>query len=121
SLGSPRFDIAARIPQNASENQVPEMFQILLAERFQLVFHRGTAARPIYALVVAKGGTKLKKASPEATNTGAPASVEEFYGALQTHTIPNTDGRGSTITISNPRMGTVRQTGDPFEIQRWKA
>jgi len=120
-LGSPKFDIAATIPQGATENQVPELFQALLADRFHLVFHRGTGARAIYALVVAKGGIKLKKASPEAANTLAPASVEEFYGAAQTRTIPNVDGRGSTIMISNPRMGTVRQTGDPFEIQRWEA
>ena len=53
---SPRFNIEANIPQGASKNQVPEMFQNLLADRFKLVIHRQTANLPVYALVVAKGG-----------------------------------------------------------------
>jgi hypothetical protein len=35
-LDAPRFDIEATIPQDASQNQVPEMFQALLADRFKL-------------------------------------------------------------------------------------
>ena len=39
-----------------------EMLQTLLAERFQLKFHREQRERSVYALVVAKGGPKLKVA-----------------------------------------------------------
>jgi uncharacterized protein (TIGR03435 family) len=127
--GSPRFDIAAKIPQGASEHQVPEMFQALLADRFKLAFHRGNKNGATYALVVEKGGLKLKEAVPEAgaqvsaaaADPGAPPSIDGFFGAVQTRTTANADGRSSTTTISNPRMGTVRQTGDPFGIQRWEA
>jgi uncharacterized protein (TIGR03435 family) len=58
--GPTRFDIAARMPQGASEHQVPEMIQALLAERFKLAAHRGT-------LLVMKGGVKVKEAAPEKT------------------------------------------------------
>ena len=126
-LGSPRFDIAAKIPQGAPENRVPEMFRDLMADRFKLVIHRGTANRAIYALVVAKGGLKLKEAAPDA---GAPipsedpdgaSSVDGFYGVIHDRTTANADGSGYTTMISNPRMGTVRQTGDPYRIERWEA
>jgi len=126
SLGSPRFDIAAKIPEGAMEHQVREMFQALLADRFKLAIHRGTANRSIYALEVAKGGLKLKESAPEPgvpvppADADAPPSIDGFYGGVRTQTIPNADGSDST-TISNPRMGTVRQTGDPYRIQRWEA
>ena len=127
--GSPRFDIVAKIPQGGSERQVPEMLQALLADRFKLAFHRGNKNGALYALVVEKGGLKLKEAVPEvgtqvpavAAEPVAPPSVDGFFGAVQTHTIANADGRTSTTMISNPRMGTVRQTGEPFQIQRWEA
>ena len=126
AVGPPRFDIAAKIPEGASETHIPEMLQALLAERFKLVIHRGTANLPIYGLAVAKGGLKLKKAVPEAgaqvppTDADETRSLDTFYGNTQSRTIPNADG-GELVTISNPRMGTVRQTGDPHQVQRWEA
>jgi len=59
-MDSASFDIAAKIPESASQNQVPEMLQALLVDRFKLATHRSTANQPIYALVVAKGGLKIK-------------------------------------------------------------
>jgi uncharacterized protein (TIGR03435 family) len=35
-----RFDIVAKLPDGASTDQVPEMLQALLAERFNLKVHR---------------------------------------------------------------------------------
>lgn len=126
AVGPPRFDIAAKIPEGAPETHLPEMFQALLAERFKLVIHRATANLPIYGLVAAKGGLKVKEAAPEAgaqippTDADAPRSLDTFYGNTWSRTIPNEEG-GDSVTISNPRMGTVRQTGDPHQIQRWEA
>jgi uncharacterized protein (TIGR03435 family) len=127
ALGSPRFNIEANIPQGASKNQVPEMFQNLLADRFKLVVHRETANLPVYALVVAKGGPKINKAAPRegagspSVDLDAPSTFDGFYGTVQTRTIPGADGSGSVTTMSNPRMGTVRQTGNPYRGQRWEA
>ena len=127
AVGSPRFNIVAKIPQGASKDQVPEMFQALLAERFKLVIHRGTANLPVYALVVAKGGLKVKEPTSEpgaqspSTDPDTPPSLDGFYGNIQSRTIPNANGGDSVTMISNPRMGTVRQTGDPYRVQRWEA
>jgi uncharacterized protein (TIGR03435 family) len=126
AVGPPRFDISATIPEGASETHVPEMFQALLAERFRLVIHRGTANLPRYGLVVAKGGLKLKRAVPEVgaqvppTDADASRSLDAFFGNTRSRTIPNEEG-GDSVTISNPRMGTVRQTGDIHQVQRWEA
>lgn len=59
-LSSDRFDIVAKMPVNASDDQLALMLQKLLADRFQVVFHREPRTVAAYALVVAKGGPKLK-------------------------------------------------------------
>jgi uncharacterized protein (TIGR03435 family) len=65
-MESERFDIEAKLPDGASQDQIPEMLQALLAERFKLAVHRDTKEHAIYAMVVAKGGPKLKAADPQA-------------------------------------------------------
>jgi uncharacterized protein (TIGR03435 family) len=128
-LGSPRFDVAAKLPQGASEHQVPEMVQALLADRFQLAIHRGPKEQAIYALVVAKGGLKMKDAAPEtvaplpaaATDPDAPPATIAIFGDVVSRTAPNADGSGNTTTISNSRMGTVRWTEGPNLTWRWEA
>jgi uncharacterized protein (TIGR03435 family) len=56
------FDVAATMPQGTQRVQAPEMLRTLLAERFHLKIHRETRELPVYALVVAKNGPKLKAA-----------------------------------------------------------
>jgi len=122
-MGSATFDIVARIPEGSSQNEVPEMLQALLADRFKLAIHRGTTNQPIYALVVAKSGLKLKEADATAphADTEAPAGTTTFFGGVTTHSTPNADGRSSTTTISNPAMGSVRARDARDRLQRWEA
>jgi uncharacterized protein (TIGR03435 family) len=123
-----RFDIDAKLPQDASEKQVPEMLQALLADRFKLAIHRGTKEQEVSALVVAKGGLKVKEAAPgadasamAADDPNAPASTLTQVGGLQTvrTPLPNADGKGYVLT--NPRMGAVRATEGPSYTFRWDA
>jgi uncharacterized protein (TIGR03435 family) len=58
-LESERYDIVAKTESGAPG---PAMMRTLLAERFKLAVHVVTKESPIYALVVAKNGPKLKKA-----------------------------------------------------------
>jgi uncharacterized protein (TIGR03435 family) len=58
-IGSERYDITAKPEGSAGQDQVKLMIQSLLADRFQLKFHRETKELPTYALVVAKGGPKF--------------------------------------------------------------
>ena len=57
-----RFDVVAKanVAGNLTERQLQPMLQKLLAERFKLRLHHSTKEMPGYALVVAKGGPKVK-------------------------------------------------------------
>jgi uncharacterized protein (TIGR03435 family) len=70
-LDSERFDVVAKVPEGATKEQVKVMLQNLLAERFKLTLHRETKELPMYALVVAGKGSRLKAST--ATDT-PPAS-----------------------------------------------
>lgn len=62
-MDSAIFDVVANVPSGATRDQANLMLQNLLADRFQVKLHRSTRTLPIYALVVAKGGPKLKVAA----------------------------------------------------------
>jgi uncharacterized protein (TIGR03435 family) len=63
-IDSQRFDIAAKIPAGARD-QVPQMLQTLLSERFKMAVHRENKELPVYDLTIAKNGPKLKKIDSE--------------------------------------------------------
>src|SRR5665213_2902282 len=70
-MANTRFDIVAKLPDKATKADAPKMLQTLLEDRFGLTFHRTTAEHPVLALVVGKGGPKMK-ASAE-----APVAIDE--------------------------------------------
>jgi uncharacterized protein (TIGR03435 family) len=72
-LDTEHFNIAAKVPEGATREQVGAMFRKLLAERFGVVVHREARMLPGYALTAAPGGVKIK----EAGEAAAPAAEEE--------------------------------------------
>lgn len=58
-IDSERFDINARAPENASDDQLDPMLRSLLAERFRLVARTETREQPIFALVLARDDGRL--------------------------------------------------------------
>ncbi len=54
------FDIIAKAPPSTSRETLQLMLQSLLAERFHLVAHKGTAPMPSYLLAAQSGKTRLK-------------------------------------------------------------
>jgi uncharacterized protein (TIGR03435 family) len=63
-----RYDVAAKAEGDGtlSRDQARMMLQTMLADRFNLRFHREIKEAPIYALVAAKDGPKLKENSSDA-------------------------------------------------------
>lgn len=66
-----RFSVHATIPAGATKDDVPEMLQSMLVERFKLAYHREQKEQPIFALIVGKNGPKLQPSAPD-----APAAAE---------------------------------------------
>ena len=60
SMANLRFNVAGKLPEGAPQDQIPEMLQAMLAERFNLSLHRATSEHAIYALIAGKNGPKLK-------------------------------------------------------------
>lgn len=120
-MKSQRFDILAKIPEGATKDQVPEMLQALLAERFGMVAHRENKEHAVYALVVAKGGPKLKEASPEPE---APAVDSEKDGiAIGTpdgQLRVKQTGRGAVVTggKNGPMKMSMGPNGMHWEAER---
>jgi uncharacterized protein (TIGR03435 family) len=52
-----------KLPQKQQVEQFRWMMQSLLKDRFNLQVHHATKELPIYALVIAKGGSKLKEST----------------------------------------------------------
>jgi uncharacterized protein (TIGR03435 family) len=57
-----RFEITAKLAVGASPDQIPEMLQVLLAERLKLTLRRDTKEQAVYALTAGKDGVDLKPA-----------------------------------------------------------
>jgi len=76
------YDVEARADHAYSVDDLHAMFQNLLADRFNLKFHKETREGPVYALTVDKSGLKMK-----ADGTGqamgipiVPAGIGTFKG-----------------------------------------
>jgi uncharacterized protein (TIGR03435 family) len=97
-MNSARFDIVAKMPSGATREQVPEMLQALLAERFKLTLHHESKEHAVYALVVGKGGSKLKESAPDADAgaTGGPDGAPAAAADNRQIRV-NTDGKGVVI------------------------
>jgi uncharacterized protein (TIGR03435 family) len=77
------YHVQARLPAGASRSDVPAMLQAMLADRFKLAAEHVKKKMPVYALVIAKGGHKMKPAG----------NSDSGYGGG----IRRIDGRGITM------------------------
>jgi uncharacterized protein (TIGR03435 family) len=121
-----RFDISARLPQGASEDQIPEMLQALLQDRFALYFHRVYRNELGYALVVSGGGLKLTEVrAPALVSAADPTSGGMMnINGIRFHGTRIPVGGGPPILVmSTPRMGTVRDLPSRSlgGTKRWEA
>src|SRR5262245_38729813 len=64
-----RYEIIAKVPENASRDQVPLMLQNLLEDRFKLKVHRESRPTQVYSLEVSPNGHKLNSTVADAGRT----------------------------------------------------
>jgi uncharacterized protein (TIGR03435 family) len=124
-LGAPdwvrtnKFDIEAKVDAADAPklDKVPDeergkMLLPVLADRFNLKFHHETRDLPTYALVVAKGGLKMKEAKPGDTypNGIKGPDGKSFGGMMMMTGRGNITGQGIPIAnlvnmLSSQRLG----------------
>ena len=91
-LNSERFDIEAKTDSSVADRlrtlgrdqrrlQTQAIFQQFLADRFKLTVHWETRELPVYALVVAKNGSKLHQSQEsDGSHTSAGAGELKAQG-----------------------------------------
>ena len=85
---SDKYNIEAKVgsplpPWPDSNKQLSLMFQSLLEDRFKLALHREIREEPVYELVVARSGSKLKMASADER-----AGFEMTTGRIHSMAVP---------------------------------
>ncbi len=60
SMRETRWNIAARLPDGASQDQVPEMMRALLIDRFKLAVHHEKREQPVYELSDREGRSEAR-------------------------------------------------------------
>jgi len=109
-IGSGRFDISATIPAGSTQAQVPEMLQALLADRFQVKMHREKREFPVYAIVVGKGGLKMKEIPPD-----ADAGKDEPKEAVN---IAAAGGSGAGVGVNLGHGSSYSLANNRFEARK---
>jgi uncharacterized protein (TIGR03435 family) len=100
---SARFDISATLPAGGTTAQLPEMFQALLADRFQVKLHKDKKEFPVYALLVARGGSKMKETPPDA-DEGEQKGTQNVAATRVRNGVSVNFGPGSSFTFANGRF-----------------
>jgi uncharacterized protein (TIGR03435 family) len=79
------YDVSAKLPPDTQKDQIPEMLQKLLEDRFRLVIHGEGKEQRAYFLVIGKSGPNLKKVDAKADGD----DVQHVRGnALQGQMVP---------------------------------
>lgn len=89
-----RFEIVAKVPEDATKDQVPLMLQKLLEDRFKLKVHREPRPTEVYSLEVSKNGHKLTPSIPDSRRTPgcvrAIGAGEDYSAAADCYNITMT-------------------------------
>jgi uncharacterized protein (TIGR03435 family) len=109
-LASERFEIAAKLPSGAEREQVADMLKALLEDRFQLKMHRDSKEFPVYALVVGKGGLKMKE-SPD------NADASDGEGGKGAVNVTATGGRGG-VSVNLGKGSYYSFANNRFEAKK---
>jgi uncharacterized protein (TIGR03435 family) len=108
-LASERFDVLATLPAGSSTDQIPEMLQVLLAERFQIKLHHDKKEFPVYVLEIGKGPPKLKEdpLDPDVAGAGGKGTADVAASGSGQGVSVNLGG-GSSYNFANTRFEATK-------------
>jgi len=112
-----RFDIHATFPPGATQDDVPEMLQSLLAERWKLAFHNEQKEQQVLALLVGKDGPKLQPSPAEtpgdaANNTNRPDPIQVSGDPLKGGLTIRGAGQTGAMKVSATPDGMIHMTAE---------
>ncbi len=107
-LSTERFDIQAKMPDGANKDQVPEMLQALLADRFKIEVHHDSKEESVYEMVVAKSGLKIKESEPDSPTP--PTGAGDGGPSVQTNNLSFSQDSKGVVVRSGGEGGTSRMT-----------
>jgi uncharacterized protein (TIGR03435 family) len=108
-MDSQRFDVIAKVPDGATREDARIMLQNMLAERFKLKLHKGSKDAPIYELVVAKGGIKIKET--------AQTAAAQAEGAGGPPPEPQPKGKDGFLRTPHGQLGIQAMVNDRMRMQ----
>jgi uncharacterized protein (TIGR03435 family) len=92
-IGELRYEIIAKAPAGAQRDQLPQMMQKLLADRFKLEMHKEKKEFSVFALTLAKSGPKLTEA-PKSPDPNAGGR----YGIVMNGNVGRMEARNADMT-----------------------
>jgi uncharacterized protein (TIGR03435 family) len=129
-LRTDRFDIAAKLPDGAAKDDVPEMMKALLEDRFKLTAHNETKDVPVLGLMVEKGGPKMMQSQEAVEDVDPNAPLQPGQSRMDTVDGPvlltrNEDGsttyhmgpRGTFTLKFDGQTRSMRMTGKGMSMR----
>jgi uncharacterized protein (TIGR03435 family) len=99
-----RFDVVAKGPLDATREQLLEMLQTLLDERFEIAKHNEARVVAHYELVIAKGGLKIHPSKADAKD-----DLKYLRGRLASQSMPMS--RFTMLLSRQLRQAVIDKTG----------
>jgi uncharacterized protein (TIGR03435 family) len=118
-----RFDILAKMPAGATKDDVPAMLHVLLKDRFHLEIHRDKRDHPVYALIVAPGGLKMKEAEPDPAPEAEAkplAKGEVVIGSGDNAVRLKQNSDGISGVAQSTKTGSVKYSVSPEGIMHYE-
>lgn len=106
-MTSQNYDVIAKVPEGTTKEQARVMMQNLLIERFKLVLHKEQKETPVFELVVAKNGPKLKEFVPDPNTPGGGRGGMRVSFRSSMHTV---EGKGLSMS---QLVAAIGQGGRP--------
>ncbi len=116
-LATDRFDMSAKLPDGAKQDQVRDMIKSALAERFHLKVHTESKEFPVYGLIVIKGGIQSRNRRPMAPGRGRHCAQtrDQVAASGGPEGVTVSIGKGSFFTFGD---NGCRQRNSPWRSSR---
>jgi len=111
------YDIAARVPEGASKEQISLMLRSLLSGRFHLKEHSESRPMRVYELVIGRGGARIHPIAPGSAVTGGPGvrfrgDMRHFADFLAVQfSIPAAENPNVPARAGGPPIPVLDRTG----------